>query len=190
MKTNILTGVCVSQLDNPFWQFSVGFYNQPNVAGQCLHLQNELGLDVNLLLLCIWQGREGKLLTREFFTQLLSDTRVEQLRADAILPLRKARVALKLNGCGQADLLAKKTLTLEILAEQYEQAEIYGFANGFSTESVDNVIATVKNLCFYLRLSGLKQPKWHNIGILLVAALPLTGETRLIDVLGREANDV
>jgi hypothetical protein len=81
-------------------------------------------------------------------------------------------------------------LTLEILAEQYEQAEIYGFANGFSTESVDNVIATVKNLCFYLRLSGLKQPKWHNIGILLVAALPLTGETRLIDALGREANDV
>jgi uncharacterized protein (TIGR02444 family) len=190
MKTNILTGVCVPQLDNPFWQFSLGFYAQPNVAGQCLNLQNELALDVNILLLCIWQGSEGKLLSREFFIQLLSDTHVEQLRTEAILPLRKTRTALKHDGSAEAGFLAKQTLALEILAEQYEQAEIYGFANRFSAESVGNVVATVKNLCIYLQFSGLKQPKWHNIGILLASALPLSDETWLVDVLRREANDL
>jgi hypothetical protein len=81
-------------------------------------------------------------------------------------------------------------LALEILAEQYEQAEIYGFTNGFTAESVGNVLATVKNLCFYLPLSGLKQPKWHHIGILLNAALPSIDDAELIDVLRREADDL
>ena len=190
MTVNISVGTYSLQLDNSFWQFSLGFYDQPSVASQCLDLQNEFGLDVNILLLCIWQGSKGKLLTREFFTQILSDTRIEQLRVDAILPLRKTRTALTKNDSIGANTLAKQTLALEILAEQYEQAEIYGFTNGFSAESVDNVIATVKNLCFYLPLGGLKQPKWHHIGILLNAALPSINEAELIDVLRREADDL
>jgi uncharacterized protein (TIGR02444 family) len=177
-------------LDNPFWQFSLGFYGQSNVAGQCLDLQDKFDLDVNLLLLCIWQGSEGKLLTREFFTRLLSDTYIDQLRVDIILPLRKMRMALTINDSSWGNTLAKQTLVLEILAEQYEQAEIYGFTNGFAVKSVDNVLATVKNLCVYLPLSGLKKPKWHHIDKLLNTALPSIDNAELIDVLSLEVDDL
>ena len=190
MVVNISTGTYSLQLDNSFWRFSLGFYDQPSVAAQCLALQNEFGLDVNLLLLCFWQGSEGKLLTREFFTQILSDTRIEQLRKDVILPLRKMRLGLKKNNSIGGNVLAKQTLALEILAEKYEQAEIYTFANRFVAKSVDNVLATVKNLCFYLPLSGLKQPQWHHIGVLLSTALPLIDDAELIDILRREADDL
>lgn len=190
MKANISTSAYSLQLDNAFWQFSLGFYDQPSVASQCLDLQNEFGLDVNILLLCIWRGSEGKLLTSDFFTQILSDTGIERLRKDAILPLRKMRLGLKKNDSIGENVLAKQTLALEILAERYEQAEIYAFANRFVAKSVDNVLATVKNLCFYLPLSGLKQPQWHHIDILLSTALPLIDDAELIEILRREAEDL
>ena len=190
MKANISTSAYNLQLENPFWQFSLDFYDQSSVAGQCLDLQNEFGLDVNLVLLCIWQGNEGKLLTREFFTRLLSETHIDQLRVDIILPLRKIRAASAIKDSNEVNILAKQILVLEILAEQYEQAEIYGFTNRFAAKSVDNVIATVKNLCVYLPLNGLKKPKWHHIGILLNAALPSIDDAELIDVLSLEADDL
>jgi uncharacterized protein (TIGR02444 family) len=190
MKANFLTSTYKLQLDNAFWQFSLSFYDQPGVAGQCLDLQNQLRLDVNLVLLCIWLGSEGKLVTREFFAGLLSDTVIDQLRVNIILPLRKTRTALTKQGSPKSNALAKLTLALEILAEQYEQAEIYGFTDGFAAKSMDNVVATVKNLCFYLSISGLKKPNWHHISILLKTALPSIDEAELIDVLRLETDDV
>jgi hypothetical protein len=55
---------------------------------------------------------------------------------------------------------------------------------------MDNVVATVKNLCFYLSISGLKKPNWHHISILLKTALPSIDEAELIDVLRLETDDV
>ena len=41
---------------SPFWQFSLAFYRQPGVADACIRLQEEAGVDVNLLLFLLWQA--------------------------------------------------------------------------------------------------------------------------------------
>jgi uncharacterized protein (TIGR02444 family) len=43
-----------------FWAFSLDLYARPGVADTCIALQDEHGLDVNLLLLCCWLGWSGK----------------------------------------------------------------------------------------------------------------------------------
>ncbi|MGZ3308467.1 MAG: DUF2390 domain-containing protein, partial [Xanthobacteraceae bacterium] len=40
---------------SPFWRFSLRFYRQPKVADTCIALQEERGVDVNLLLFLLWQ---------------------------------------------------------------------------------------------------------------------------------------
>ena len=37
-------------LDNPFWQFSLDAYQRDGVQPACLSLQDDWGLDVNVLL--------------------------------------------------------------------------------------------------------------------------------------------
>ena len=37
---------------SPFWRFSLRFYRQPKVADACIALQEEAGVDVNLLRGC------------------------------------------------------------------------------------------------------------------------------------------
>lgn len=69
-----------------FWDFSVQHYAKPGVADACLTLQDQHGLDVNLVLLCIWQGRNyGELSARQFdriigFSERWADNTVRPLR--------------------------------------------------------------------------------------------------------------
>lgn len=44
---------------HPFWDWSLAVYDRPGVAPALLRLQDEQGLDVNLLLFCIWAAAEG-----------------------------------------------------------------------------------------------------------------------------------
>ena len=41
---------------SPFWRFSLRFYRVPKVADACIALQEEAGIDVNLLLFLLWQA--------------------------------------------------------------------------------------------------------------------------------------
>ena len=45
--------------ENPFWDFSLKFYGQQNIASSCLALQESVGADVNILLYCCWVASEG-----------------------------------------------------------------------------------------------------------------------------------
>ena len=40
--------------DNPFWQFTLDFYQQPGVEKACLTFQDKFGGNVCLLLFCCW----------------------------------------------------------------------------------------------------------------------------------------
>ena len=41
---------------SPFWDFSVAVYGASAVEGECLTLQDQFGIDVNLILLCAFVG--------------------------------------------------------------------------------------------------------------------------------------
>ncbi len=45
-----------SSQGSPFWRFSLRFYRQPKVADACIALQEEAGVDVNLLLFLLWHA--------------------------------------------------------------------------------------------------------------------------------------
>ncbi len=48
---------------SPFWQFSLRFYRLPNVADACIALQEDAGVDVNLLLYLLFQACQRRQLS-------------------------------------------------------------------------------------------------------------------------------
>src|SRR5260221_9331531 len=77
-----------------FWAFSLDLYAHPDVAAACLRLQDEQGLDVNLLLLCCWLARSGRGRLGEG-DLAAAEARAAPWRRDIIGPLRAVRRALK-----------------------------------------------------------------------------------------------
>ena len=45
---------------SPFWRFSLRFYRLPKAADACIELQEEAGVDVNLLLFLLWHARQRR----------------------------------------------------------------------------------------------------------------------------------
>ena len=56
---------------HPFWRFSLRVYRAAGVQQACLALQEDCGADVNLLLLCGWQGLDGRALDRRRLRQAM-----------------------------------------------------------------------------------------------------------------------
>ena len=129
------------QCDNPFWQFSLAVHGAPGVDGECLTLQDQHGIDVDVLLFCVWVARQGILLTDDNMAAI--EARVQPWRDTAIAPLRAARRGIKtLPELADADVAAlrKDVAALELRAEQIEHAMLYqlvpalGSAAGIDTE--------------------------------------------------------
>jgi uncharacterized protein (TIGR02444 family) len=75
---------------DPFWDYSLATYARPGVAAAGIALQDEYGLDVNLLLACLWYAAEGPgRLQSEHIRECLNRTRDWQLKV--VQPLRKLR---------------------------------------------------------------------------------------------------
>jgi uncharacterized protein (TIGR02444 family) len=115
------------QCDNPFWSFSLEVYAAPGVAAECLALQRELDVDVNMLLFCVWLGaRRNIVLSAEqigFFENI-----VRSWHEDVVKPLRRVRDTLK----SRADFVEEdigalrgQVLSVELGAERIEQALLY-----------------------------------------------------------------
>lgn len=46
--------------DHPFWDFSLDVYMTEGVGPACVVVQESLGLDVNIVLFCLWIGASGR----------------------------------------------------------------------------------------------------------------------------------
>ena len=78
---------------NPFWEFSLSVYSREDAAAACLALQDRHGVDVNLVLYCVWAGSRGRSLAAAELISLAAATRSWQ--ADVVTPLRAVRRHLK-----------------------------------------------------------------------------------------------
>lgn len=114
-----------------FWRFSLALYRRPGIAPACLALQDRCGLDVNLLLFCLFQARRGRALSPSDLRRAMQ--RAAPIQSGIIAPLRAARRALK----RQADLadpalaaaatrLRRALLRHELAAEHFQQAALSG----------------------------------------------------------------
>jgi uncharacterized protein (TIGR02444 family) len=112
---------------SPFWRFSLQFYRQPGVAEACIKLQEEAGVDVNLLLFLLWHGAQARALSAAEVGLL--DQKIAGWRNLTVIPLRAIRRALKsppgLVETGTAEAFRTRIKAVELEAERLQQEAMY-----------------------------------------------------------------
>lgn len=147
------------ELDNPFWRFSLAIYAMPGVQEECLSLQNESGVNVNILLYCAWRGTEGDCLTASTLQRL--NEVVHAWRSKIIIPLRQIRNDLKTMSSpnlidGNIKAFRSNILEAELCGEQIEQAVLFRATASDFKRSEDRIAAIDINLALYLDGYGKK----------------------------------
>lgn len=96
--------------DNSLWPFACRIYRHAGVERICLHLQDQWGMNVNILLFLLWISRKNHLIS---VAQLRAHLRfIESWHAQQLLPLRRLRT--------QIPHLKQHLLPLELIAEEIE----------------------------------------------------------------------
>ncbi|MEZ5573447.1 MAG: TIGR02444 family protein [Halioglobus sp.] len=108
-------------MDNPFWDYSLRTYACDAVAPACISLQDEHGLDVNLLLYGAWLAHTGRRLTIEHL--IAAEEVVADWRTNVIAPLRTLR--RRMGAHPSAASVAVDLQTLELRAERHQQDMLY-----------------------------------------------------------------
>jgi len=103
--------------DSAFWQFSLRFYRRPEVPALCLKLQDEHGVDVNLLFLLVFFSINKRRLTPGEVRRI--DASISRWRECVVQPLRAIRRDLK-NGIAPIDVNAADTLRSAIKRDELE----------------------------------------------------------------------
>ena len=115
---------------SPFWRFSLRFYRQPQVADACIALQEEAGVDVNLLLFLLWYATLARALSAAEVADL--ERRIGAWRDATVIPLRGVRRALKsppgLVAAAATELFRTRIKAVELEAERLQQEAMYELA--------------------------------------------------------------
>lgn len=136
---------------HPFWRFSVRIYSQTHVKNSMLTLQNERGLNVNVLLFCIWYGStdQGRL-SKLQFRNLLNT--IQHWHDQIVVPLRRTRQRLKsVDSNGWQDI-RQEIGQHEIVAEQIEQLimlENLVLSSKPAKNNVQRIVDICKNIATY-----------------------------------------
>src|SRR5262249_41036618 len=114
----------------PFWRFSLGFYRQPGVADACIALQEEAGVDVNLLLFLLWHATRQRAFAAADVAAL--EAKIGAWREATVVPLRSVRRALNsppaLVEPGTTEACGTGTKAVELEAERLQQEAMYKLA--------------------------------------------------------------
>lgn len=162
----------------PFWRFSLQFYRLSDVSDACVTLQDEYGVDVNLLLFLLWRADEGRLLSGEEVKSL--DDTVRGWRNLTVIPVRTIRRKLKgartLIEPGQQEAFRTRIKAIELEAERLQQQALFALSQStpFGKES-DPRTAAHGNLCAYEHIMGATFPR-ETVAILLGAFDSIAGE--------------
>lgn len=111
-------------MGSPFWNFSLAVYGASAVQDECLKLQDEFGLDVNLILLCAFLGAvHGVALTANDIAAARQE--VQQWQEQIVRPLRAVRRNLKTAALADTeDATAAAQLRAQVKAAELELERI------------------------------------------------------------------
>jgi uncharacterized protein (TIGR02444 family) len=148
--------------DTPFWRFSLNFYRQAGVAEACIALQDDCGVDVNLMLFLLWLAANGRQLPVENIREL--DQAVRSWRDLTIIPIREVRRKLKgaptLVEAGKQETFRTKIKAIELEAERLQQEALYARSGSGPRGSGARPAAAARaNLAAYERVLGASFPK-------------------------------
>ena len=157
------------QYDNEFWRFSLAVYSRAGVAEECLALQEIAGADVNVLLFCAWTGTQAIVLSRDDIEQALR--LVVAWQDNIIRPLRGVRQSMKALEHHESESFSARVKSIEIEAEQIEQAILFTYSKRLESTRRDMREAMIENIQRYIGLKG--GPKNLAAPVLIEAALHL-----------------
>lgn len=177
--------------DNPFWDHSLRVYGGDGVSAACIALQDRHGLDVNLILYCLWIGQDGGgVLSGADFDRLIAAS--GDWNADVIRRLRAARLAIK-GGfdalpAGLGDSLRKRILDIEIEGERAEQlllAPLLDRPRDAVRDAEGRARDAAANLRAYLSHRSVRpvETDFGDLAVILAAACPEIDRARLADFL-------
>jgi len=108
-------------MDEPvdFWSYSLDVYSRSGVATACISLQEDLGVDVNVLLYCCWHGETRGLIDDQKFSAVLEFT--NRWSTALVRPLRSARSWLRDSGCSLEEIPREDC---EALRQEIKEAEL------------------------------------------------------------------
>ena len=156
--------------ESAFWRFSLRFYALPEVAPACLALQDEAGVDVNLLLFLLFLAEGGRAITRDDVARI--DGIIAPWRTEVVEPLRALRRKLK-TGIGDMPPAASEGFRnivkkIELEAERIEQQRLEVLASGLGAPAARAEAARANLDAYAAHLGGLlAKPK----GVVLQAFL-------------------
>ena len=152
-------GTHTMEQQQDFWNFSVATYGKAGVAEACLHLQEELGIDVNVLLYCCWYGCTRGTLDGPAIERILSFA--EPWAEHVVRPLRAARTWMKSVGCvspfvpgDECMALREEIKRAELKAEHLQENRMQALTRGAALEgheTVSQVRSTLANIGRYFR---------------------------------------
>jgi uncharacterized protein (TIGR02444 family) len=115
---------------SPFWRFSVKFYAEPGVAQACIDLQDQAGVDVNILFFLLWNAMQDRALGDAEVAEL--EREIGAWRDMAVVPLRNVRRALKapppVMAPQEAEDFRTRIKAVELEAERLQQETMYRLA--------------------------------------------------------------
>lgn len=136
---------------NPFWAWSLRVYRKRDVLPACLALQDRSGVNVNLLLFCLWAGREGRTLRGATLNQALAVVRDWCAIID---PLRQSRRVLKASTAPDARRLRARVLQIELEAERLVQDRLH--AMRLARGAGDGITLAADNVATYFGEAGIR----------------------------------
>lgn len=157
---------------SPFWQFSLQLYRRPGVAEACIALQEQCGVDVNLLLFLLWQAAEGRQASAAEVAAL--ERQVGPWREATVVPLRAVRRALKdppaLVASATAEDFRTRIKAVELEAERLQQEAMYALAASapFAAKAGSTEAAARTSLAAYATICSAPFPE-ESIRSLLAA---------------------
>lgn len=116
-------------MTNEFWQFSITTYAHERAARAFLEMQDDRGLDVNVLLYACWLASKNRQLTAHHLEAL--ECCIAQWQRRVVMPLRDLRRELK--SYADASLFRDEIKGLELRAERQQQNLMWEFFRSADT---------------------------------------------------------
>lgn len=140
-----------------FWDYSRHLYGLEGVADACLALQDDYGLDVNLLLFACWRASSERAVAPEAMMRVVAAARPWQ--NSVLMPVREVRRRLKssreLFVHPQAERLRHELGAIELTMERAEQIAIVSAVAGDPGPKASSPDRWRRNVDTYLASAGL-----------------------------------
>ena len=178
-------------MSESFWDFSIRTYGNEQVPQACLALQNDHGVDVNVLLYCCWYGITRGSQDIDSFNEILSFS--ESWAENVVKPLRGVRSWMKSTGCVDSRVpteacmsYREKVKGTELAAEKMQQEVLSSLSTEKpkDMESNKQLLAVADNVHQYFVLINveLEGVVLANLATIIQAAMGDVKQESIVDI--------